>query len=256
MKKPINRQSGFAIGTILLAVVLIAAIVSAIAIASRGTQSQGGREQARVNATTLVQQGINLKQGFDRMIATTLNDAVNRNTISLTVDANGINAGTAVCNTNNAAGRANSVCLYDNPNGGAAEQNPPANAFAAGGPTDARYKLRHNVTLFNLGTGAGHSVIYAGNVSLPVCRQINALSNGLAVNANPPFRTPALFTIDNSAAGGEIGATGNATIAAAAGDAMQGWTEGCFLSAAAAPANEAGYVAAAPYIYFRVVFTN
>lgn len=61
-----NSQSGFAIGLILLAVVLIAAIVAAIAVSTQDSGASGDREQARINASTLVQQGIALQNAVTR----------------------------------------------------------------------------------------------------------------------------------------------------------------------------------------------
>ncbi len=55
-----NSQSGFAIGLILLAVVLIAAIVAAIAVSTQDSGGSADREQARIQASTLIQQGIAL----------------------------------------------------------------------------------------------------------------------------------------------------------------------------------------------------
>jgi len=74
MTKQVNKQSGFAIGLILLAVVLIAAIVAAIAVSTQDSGSSGDREQARINASTLVQQGIALKNAALRYDALGLNN--------------------------------------------------------------------------------------------------------------------------------------------------------------------------------------
>lgn len=51
-----QRQGGFAIGLILLAVVLIAAIVAAIAVSTSDTANNTNQEEDRVNASTVVQQ--------------------------------------------------------------------------------------------------------------------------------------------------------------------------------------------------------
>lgn len=64
-----NNQQGFAVGTILLVVVLMAAIVGAIAMGSRSSTGDASTQTAKVNASSVIQQGINLKSSFDIMIA-------------------------------------------------------------------------------------------------------------------------------------------------------------------------------------------
>jgi hypothetical protein len=80
-------QRGFAIGTVLLAVVLIAAIVSAIAIASRGNSEQGQREKDRLLASVLIQQGIDISQAYVRLIR----DGYSRDEVTLTAQFDGKN---------------------------------------------------------------------------------------------------------------------------------------------------------------------
>lgn len=64
-----NPQSGFAIGTILLAVILIAAIVSAIAVSSRGSVGNANRERATIDQAAMQTTMISIDQGVERMIA-------------------------------------------------------------------------------------------------------------------------------------------------------------------------------------------
>lgn len=59
-------RSGFAIGTILLAVVLLAAIVSALVVASRGSNLQAEAERNRLDSSFLAQAATNLSMGLDR----------------------------------------------------------------------------------------------------------------------------------------------------------------------------------------------
>ncbi len=64
-----KHRQGFAIGTILLAVVLIAAIVSAIAIASRGSSQDAELERARLTASILLSQATDLSLAASRMVS-------------------------------------------------------------------------------------------------------------------------------------------------------------------------------------------
>jgi hypothetical protein len=61
-----QNQRGFAIGTVLLAVVLIAAIVSAMAVASRGSISSGDAEKAKVASSMVIMQYTEMNTYFDR----------------------------------------------------------------------------------------------------------------------------------------------------------------------------------------------
>ena len=68
-----QTQRGFAIGTILLAVVLIGAIVSAIAIASRGSSNDANLEKRRLDYLLARQQLTDLQMNFERFMATGAN---------------------------------------------------------------------------------------------------------------------------------------------------------------------------------------
>ncbi|MGD9650520.1 MAG: hypothetical protein AB7U41_07025 [Dongiaceae bacterium] len=248
MTKTCKSQSGFAIGTILLAVVLIAAIVSAIAIASRGTTNQSGREQSRINATTVIQQGINLKQGYDRLMA----NGIDRTNIVIGAPAAtpGTTVGTNAAGTVNCTGAtAPNVCLFDNPNGGTATQVPPQQAVelgAANNPNPLRYKRMAGVTVPGIGSTVGNDiVIYLTDISRQVCQQINNVSSGNLIpsNANPPVPTTLLaagaLTPANETAGFDL--TGIETTA------NFNTQEGCVRIIGAAEDETS------TYMYFRVV---
>lgn len=188
MQQTSNRQSGFAIGTILLAVVLIAAIVSAIAIASRGSQSQGNREQARVNASTVVSQGINLRNGFERLVGGGAQIATITASDAATIANTNLDAA-GNCTTPTVDRGAAGVfeCLYGE--GGATAQTAPRAAFTTSTGaqktfTDNRYFFSRNVTGFN--GGRTTAIMYMSDVSRIVCQQLNNIVNGASLNANPP----------------------------------------------------------------------
>ncbi len=246
MQKSINRQSGFAIGTILLAVVLIAAIVSAIAIASRGTSNQGNREGSRVNASTIVQQGINLKNGFDRLISTgtdvtTITFGASDNTAS-NDETMGLAANRGAANFD-ARGNCLSTdpCLFNPTTGGASVQIPPTTSgvfnasVTAGNLALVRYNLRRNVTLAGVGTANNNIVTLLGRLSDATCRQLNVLSGAAAsVGTNPPTIATAITISADE---------GGANIDLSAGQLASGQQEGCF---------ENG-TTSGEYYYFRVL---
>lgn len=228
MKSTTNRQSGFAIGTILLAVILIAAIVSAIAIASRGSSTQSGREQARVQASTLLQQGANLRSGFERMVAN------GNDRMTITASAN---AGDQAANCTNAAitapleGGTAINCLYHTQNGGTTVQQVSTAAMQIGAANLTRYHLLRRVTLTGVGNGANNIVMAIGDLRLDVCRQINNQVNGMLVTADPPLLTTATtmaaFTGLSEAVGVDMSITVPAAANFVSGTALQNWPEGC-----------------------------
>lgn len=253
MIKQRSSQSGFAIGTILLAVILIAAIVSAIAIASRGSSNQSNREGARVQASTLIQQGVNLRNGFERMVTT----GTGRDNIVATGAAGRANtAGSADCTTATSL-TAPLVCLYSNPDGGTAAQVPPSQAFTPGGDNSVgRYRLHQHATVPNVGTAGQVIVMEISDIRLDVCRQINSLVMGGEVSSstNPPAPTAAVtLTGAEDAAAGGFDLTGLNTGATFGGSGVN-FSEGCFnntIANAAAPTDAAGV-----FVYYKVMSEN
>lgn len=65
-----KSQRGFAIGTILLAVVLIAAIVSAVAVASRGSLSNADKEKGVLARSMVINEYTQVNAKFDSYAAT------------------------------------------------------------------------------------------------------------------------------------------------------------------------------------------
>ncbi|MGE0252245.1 MAG: hypothetical protein AB7G80_06305 [Dongiaceae bacterium] len=244
MTKKCNSQSGFAIGTILLAVVLIAAIVSAIAIASRGTQTQGNREQTRVNASTVISQGINLSNAFQRLIGT----GATTDTISATsADAGtapatngGSNAAaTADCTVDAAHGATNFQCLYGA--GAGTVQQVPRQALASGttAPVGGRYFYNRNAAGV-VGTAiSSPGIIYVGGLDSLVCSQINNLVNNSSINTAPPVVTTSQSANLSSATTGE-----NTALDFTSTPVISTWREGCINTATAG---------APVYTYFRAL---
>lgn len=148
------RQLGLAISTILLAIVLVAAIAIVIAIGSRAGPAQSAQQQARLDATTLINQAQNLKTGFDKMVADGLDPA------AITFD--------------NAPGTG----LWNPSVGGTVAQLdlPPSGTTGLG----AYYKwLYHGsgaeLKLMNVGSSAGNYAVMVHYLTNATCQQINYL---------------------------------------------------------------------------------
>ena len=72
-----GKNHGFAIGSILVAVILIAAITSAVAYASRGPTTDANRERNSLNASTLIHQATTIQSAIARRVAGGNNTAIN-----------------------------------------------------------------------------------------------------------------------------------------------------------------------------------
>lgn len=187
-----HRQSGFAIGTVLLAVILIAAIVTAMAIASRGNSQNIQSEQDRLMASNMLQQVNNLNVEYTRLIT----NGYSPTAVTLGTNAavpgydlyagnpNGVTGGTD-CDSSNAN------CIYTN------IRIFPLRAETFDGPA-GRFQLRQNAWIPGVGSsqvGAGqlatgrNIVILRSDIKRGVCQNINNILHSLSIQEEPPMRT-------------------------------------------------------------------
>jgi len=154
MKKILRNEKGFAVSMIILVIALFAIIIAAMAIAGRGTNVTGSEQTAKVHASTIIQQGNNLKTGFDYMIS---NKAIDISTITFNADDN--------------------TGLFHPTDGGVPQQFPPKEALKTT-DNDWVYKRNNNgnavVKLKGVGTDAGEDYVVAlVDIKKSVCEQIN-----------------------------------------------------------------------------------
>lgn len=145
-----HQQKGVALGVILGAIALIAAIGFALVSGSRQTTTNTATEKTKLDAAALMTQGVNLRDGVTRML-------------SNGVDVNNITAD-AAANTG----------LYHPTDGGAVQQVAPPTAV-----TTATDWALGDVQANAVGTTSGDDVIvYMGNVTQSVCGVINTQLRG------------------------------------------------------------------------------
>jgi hypothetical protein len=151
------NERGFAVGAILLAVVLMSVVAAAMVLGNRGPSGSAGDHASKVNAATIIQQGTNLRMGFDVMQARGIAPA------SVTFDAT---ANTGLFNPNA---------------GGAQPQTAPASA-----QTTVAAWAYHSAKIVGVGTTAGVDYVVAlGKLRDTVCTQINlALYNSATIPAS------------------------------------------------------------------------
>lgn len=175
---------GLAISTILLAVILLAAIAITIALSSRNGNATSSAQQDRLLASTMLHQAQTFRTGFDMM------------------QANGVEIQTITFDTASGTG------LWG-PNGTIVYQYPPAAALTSTA-SDWGYKNssgQGNVQLMNIGTAAGSErVIQLNRITKGVCQQINQLLYGSTTIPKLTAPSGTFANWDTDAAGMDLSA--------------------------------------------------
>lgn len=160
-KKRIGCPQGLAISSILLAIVLLAAVAITIAVSARSNGSHADDEKNRTLAAALIQQGNTIKTGYDYWMLTKGMDPCYIEFWDYSVVAG------------NAVGYW--YGLYDPAYTNILHQYPPPDAFASPGNTWMR-KYDCGGLINEPGFTGGHPII-APDVTLGVCKSLNLLLN-------------------------------------------------------------------------------
>lgn len=212
-----NTKKGFAIGTILLAVILIAAVVSAIAVASRGSGTQSEREKSRLAASAIIGQATAYKAALDRVIAT----GTHRTQLVLHTYSASYNATTdASFLPDCTADVSPNICLYTKPDAVISAQQLSNEYFDAQGGANGKWLLFH---LSNI-TGAAAfsnrlSIIAVSGLKKPICQHLNNMLLGTDLGAEPRQYNALQFSIRRNST--LFGASGRETIDASDGNLLQ-----------------------------------
>ena len=168
--KRIRNQNGFAIGAILLVVALIAIVAAAFVIAGRTSSATSAEQSSKVMAATMVQQGINMRNGFDKMLAS------------------GLTADTITWDTTAVTG------IFNPTDGGAVEQFPQADALLTT-TNQWVYKISAGspvVKIKGIGIDAtADNAVVLVDLKAGVCQQINKLLYGSTAIPAPAAGTAA-----------------------------------------------------------------
>lgn len=167
----LKDQSGFAIGAILLAVVLIAAVVGAISAGSSGSSTVSNREKDRLLASALVAQSVDIG-----------------NTIALVTSQTALPI-EAIDNTADCSGGADTCYALFSPVDGMNEPRVPDQLIVAntGGVynnkgewiyrDDVRFQTNGGT---DVGTASDDVVIFVKGLSDNVCSQLNNIVNNIS----------------------------------------------------------------------------
>lgn len=158
-KNQTNAQAGFAIGVILMAVVLIAAIVAGISISNQGSTAQATRQQNAMIAGVLSTLSLDIVNGINQ------------------AQKNGFELSDIILNDNGCT--PTQFCLFS-PVNGLIKADLPTGATTQNSPwtiNTLRISFENNVPSSDAGTAADDTVLFLKNVSEDVCKQVNILNN-------------------------------------------------------------------------------
>ncbi len=213
-----QKQAGFIQAALLFGIALMTAILGGFALANRTPTSQTDSEQAKVNASVILKQASDLRDGVARYASD--NGA---SSISATLDFS---------TTSN-------VGLFDPTAGYASPQIMPTSVFATGATTTilapsataaGHWHLNKTTVGNGLATVAADPMVVLPDIRLDVCQRINNILYGEAVTATPAAGTGALTTW-----------TGNTNAGISAVGAIANRPEGCVATSDT------------KYVYFKTV---
>ena len=207
-------NAGIAIGPILFVVAILAVLVGALAAGSGGFGSSTADDSNRINSSTLIEQGTNIKTAVDRLM-------INGNAPADLYLSPLYSSGNAA------------VAVYSPSGGGLTPQSPPANVLAASAGWS--YVAPANGNLLGIG-GANNDFLVAVEVkSDTICKSINGIIFGktaTVATTTPTMTTgPTLTTIANTASDVNLASTSPAISSNAFNNVgatgMEGRTQGC-----------------------------
>ena len=171
----LSVNAGIAIGPILFVVAILAVLVGALAAGSGGFGSSTANDSNRINGSTLIEQGTNLKTGMDRIM---VNGALTTDVVF-----------SQTYTTTNAAN-----ALFSPSGGGLTFQNPPPLVVDA---TVNTWRYVNAATIPGIGTAANQVVVAAQVRNLALCQAINGIIFGKTstqATTPPAYSTAATST--------------------------------------------------------------
>lgn len=172
-------QAGFMNALIMFGIALIVAMMAAWAIANRSSNTNASTEQTKMNASVILKQASDLKDGFARAQS----DGYYPENISFNATAPlGLN-----------------TSLFAAGKGYATMQSPPIKSGASGAlPATFIWNYSTKATVTNVGTASADYIVSIGDLNVDVCDRINNMLYNMApgsavstTNNLVDFATPA-----------------------------------------------------------------
>lgn len=227
-----QQQAGFIQAALLFGIALMTAILGGFALANRSPTSQTDDEQAKVNASVVLKQGSDLRDGVARFASD--NGATSVQNVA-TLDFSAVSP----VGLFDAAARYASPQIMPTSTFATAQGTPTVPSTSTAGSVRAGHWFLNQQAVGNgIGTGSPDPMVVLPDLQLKVCQRINRLlygSSTIPVSLN----AKAVWVGD-----GTGGTTSMGAAAPPAGAA--GWPEGCV---------EAG-TSSGVYVYFKVVQEN
>lgn len=206
----LSAQSGFIQAALLFGIALMTAVLGGFALANRSPTSQTDVEQAKVNASVILKQASDLRDGVARYSSDFGSSSV-LNTMDFSLTTN--------------QGLFDPAARYASP------QIMPTSAFVAGpatvinppgspGPLTAGHWYLNRATLGNgLGGGGVDPMVVLPGLREDVCGRVNNLLYGLPITGAIPVSLGATTAWANDTTSADGGISALAAVA--------GWPEGC-----------------------------
>ncbi|HEY1057508.1 MAG TPA: hypothetical protein VGE55_02120 [Limnobacter sp.] len=214
-----RQQAGFIQAALLFGIALMTAVLGGFALANRSPTSQTDVEQAKVNASVILKQASDLRDGVARF-----SSDFGSSTVTNTMDFS----------TTASQGLFDPAARYASP------QIMPTSAFntavtiAAPSANQAGHWYYNRATVGKaIGTGAADPLVFLPNLRPDVCQRVNTLlygSNGIPVSGGALSDWTTI--------------TGDGDLAGATGTDPSGWPEGCVQTSDS------------KYLYFKIVQEN
>lgn len=227
-QRRLQRQAGFIQAALLFGIALMTAILGGFALANRSPTSQTDDEQAKVNASVVLKQGSDLRDGIARFASDNGASAVQSLT---TLD---FSAATGIGLFDAAARYASPQLMPTSAFVGA--QAPIVPSTASGSNHAGHWYLNQTSHGNGIGTGAIDPLVLLPNLQLKVCERINRLLYG---STAIPTSGGSLSNWTGTGDGDPGNSGGNTTAASGFG-----WPEGCVKTSGT------------EYVYFKVVQEN
>ncbi|NJM31891.1 MAG: hypothetical protein HC848_02075 [Limnobacter sp.] len=218
---PHSHQAGFIQAALLFGIALMTAILGGFALANRTPTGATDTEEAKVNASVILKQASDLRDGVQRY-------AVDFGSTAVT--------STMTFNSTATTGLFDPAARYASP------QVMPASVFAAGAdttikstaPAAGHWYFVENHSGNSVGTGTADPMVALPDIKQAVCQRINTMLYG---SPTIPTITYTLTDVTTDQA---------ANLATSAGTAVPaGWAEGCYQ-----------LETSSDYIYFKIVQEN
>lgn len=206
-------EEGIAIGPILFVAAILAVLVAAIAAGSSGFNTSTTTESNRIVATTVIQQGMNLRSGVERLLAS------GKGVPDIIVSQDFVDDA-ATTDKDELA-----YALYSTTGGGLTFPTPPSNAVSA---SNEMWRFVPDADLNGIGLAGTNdfvSVLPIGG--LEICKSLNGVLYGNSdASATTPDALSGAPTVAKVTAQNAVADTANA-FSTSGVTALSGRTQGC-----------------------------